>query len=685
MSSYTVKVNAIAFASATQEVRLTKDVDLTFVLAIASIDLKEVSIAPRSGITMSQTIGALDRDLRHVQNAQDLLKMVPGLFIAQHAGGGKAEQIFLRGFDNDHGTDVFLAVDGMPVNMVSHAHGQGYADLHFVNPETVDRINVHKGPYTTRFGDFSNSGTVEFTIRDHIDRNLVKAEGGMFNTFRGVAMVDLLGTKHLFSRKKENLYVAGEYAFTDAYFIKRQDFHRANGLLKYSGQLGDASHVSFSVSTFGASWSASGQVPQRAIDNGTITRFGAIDDQEGGSTGRTNVNAVITTRMDNEAVLKNQVYYVKYDFSLFSNFTFFRDDSIQGDMINQRDDRNIVGYAGTYTRNALIGDRPLKWTAGSGARYDQGVVQLLRARARSVNDTVRSGALDQLSYNAFLDGKLEIDAKWSLNMGARFDVYDYQYTEHLHDSLSGQRILSRVSPKFNIYHQAAENVQFYLLSGIGFHSNDARSVVLRQAGNSLPSALGMDLGSTFKPAPRVLMNAAVWGLWMESELVYVGDGGTTEIGTPTERIGVDLGIRYQLSDRVHADADVNYAHGRVLDVPSDENSIPLAPQFTARGGIAFKQDKGINATVRFNCMADRPANGSRSVVAKGYFLVDAGASYRYEKVEVGFSVENLLNSEWNQAQFDTESRLRGESTSVCELHFTPGTPFFIKGTVNYRF
>ncbi len=681
----TLQVAFIGFMPQEKTIDLNGDVTLDLVLANGAIDLREVSVSPRSDATLTQTIGALDRDLRPVQTAQDLLKMVPGLFIAQHAGGGKAEQIFLRGFDSDHGTDLYLTVDGMPVNMVSHAHGQGYADLHFVIPETVDHINVYKGPYTTRFGDFSTSGTVEFNTRDHIDKSLVKVEGGMFNTFRGVAMIDLLGNKHLFSKQTENLYVAGEYAFTDAYFNSKQDFNRANGLLKYSAQLGERSHLAFTATSFGANWNASGQVPQRSIDDGTITRFGAIDDQEGGNTSRTNVNAVLTTRLVNEAVLKNQIYYVNYDFSLFSNFTFFLEDSVNGDMINQRDDRNIGGYTGTYTQNALIGDKPLKWTAGLGARYDMSNIQLLHAIERVVTDTVRSGNLDQLNTSAFLDGKLELSQKWSVNLGARFDMYDYRYTEDRYDSLSGDRTLARVSPKLNLYYQATEKTQFYVLSGVGFHSNDARSVVLNRSENSLPSAFGVDVGSTFKPAPRVIMNAAVWGLLLESEIVYIGDGGTTEIGTPTQRLGFDVGLRYQLSDHFYADADINYSHGTILDVPSDENRIPLAPQFTTIGGLAYKRDKGINGTLRYRYIADRPANEMNTVVAKGYFLLDAGLSYRLPHWEVGMSAENLLNTEWNQAQFDTESRLRNEAEPVSELHFTPGTPFFLKGIVSYRF
>lgn len=683
--AYTVRIAVLGFRPYEQVVELSADRTLDVTLVPTAIDLKEVSVSPRSDATLTETIGALDRDLRPVQNAQDLLKMVPGLFIAQHAGGGKAEQIFIRGFDCDHGTDLFISVDGMPVNMVSHAHGQGYADLHFVIPETIDRINVHKGPYNARFGDFSTSGTVEFDTRDHLDNSMIKVEGGLFNTYRGLVLLDLLGNKHLLSKQHENLYVAGEFVHTDAYFDSKQDFNRFNVFAKYSGQLGERTHLAFTASTFGANWNASGQVPQRAITEGLIDRFGAIDDQEGGNTSRTNVNAVLTTRLGNEAVMKNQLYYVKYDFNLFSDFTFFLEDPVHGDMINQRDDRRIAGYNGTYTNHELIGDLPLRWTAGLGARADRSAIQLLHAEQRVVRDTVRSGQLDQLNASTYLDGTLDLSRKWSLNMGARFDVYDFHYTEDRDAALSGARLLGRVSPKLNLYYQVTERTQLYLRSGIGFHSNDARAVVLAGAANSLPSAIGADLGSTFKPAPRVLVNVALWTLHLENELVYVGDGGTTEITSPTERLGIDLGVRYQLTDRFFADADVNYAHGRILGVPAGADRIPLAPAFTTIGGLAYKRDRGLNATVRYRFIADRPANEANTVVAQGYFLLDAGVSYRLPHWELGLSAENLLNTEWNQAQFDTESRLRNEAEPVSELHFTPGTPLFVKGVVGYRF
>ncbi len=684
--SFTLRVSALGFSVPEQRVELDKDAEVVIALASSPIDLKEVSVAPVAPGSTTETIQALDVRTRPVNSSQDLLQLVPGLFIAQHAGGGKAEQIFFRGFDIDHGTDLQVSADGLPVNMVSHAHGQGYADLHFVIPETIDKLQVHKGPYDARFGDFATSGTVEFLTRNSIDKSEVKVEAGMFNTKRAMAQIKLLDKGHLFSKRKESAYVAAEYAFTDAYFNSKQDFNRMNVFGKYNGQLGERTHLTLSASTFGAAWNASGQVPQRAIENGLIDRFGAINDNEGGNTTRTNAYATLINGTPNRGLFKNQVYFVKYDFNLYSDFTFFAADSINGDMIAQTDDRTIYGYSGTYGRTTTLAGLPFRLNAGLGARYDQSDISLKNAVERVVYDTIVAGEVDQLNANGYVDGTWSLTERFRVNAAARFDVFRFMYADAQGvDSVSGDAVQQRVSPKLNFTYDMSDRTQLYLRTGMGFHSNDARAVVVDKASKTLPRAYGADLGANFKPLPRMLMNVALWGLYLESELVYVGDGGVVETSDATQRMGVDLSVRYQLTGKLFADIDVNLVHGRILNVPSGEDRIPLAPQFTTIGGLAYKQEQGFNASLRYRHIADRPANEANTVVAQGYFLLDAVASYRLKNLEVGVSAENLLNSEWNQAQFDTESRLSNEAEPVSELHFTPGTPFFLKGIVSYRF
>ena len=684
--AYRVRSSYIGYGQKEVEVLVDRDRDIPLAMDRKAIDLSEISVSPRSSATTTMTISGLDRLTRPVNSSQDLLQLVPGLFIAQHAGGGKAEQIFFRGFDIDHGTDLQVSVDGLPVNMVSHAHGQGYADLHFTIPETVEKLLVHKGPYDARFGDFATSGTVEFQTRNSVDRSELKVEAGQFNTVRTVGQFDVLGNKHLLSKRKENAYIAGEYAYTDAYFNSPQGFGRYNLLGKYAGQLGERTHLTLSASTFGAEWDASGQVPQRAVNSGLIDRFGTIDDNEGGSTQRTNAYATLVNGLRNGASFRNQIYFVKYDFNLYSNFTFFANDSVNGDMIAQTDDRSILGYTGSYGVDMHLGSRSLRLNAGAGMRYDQADISLKNAVQRVVYDTIVAGGVDQLNANGFVDAHLSVTERFTINAAARLDVFRFMYSDARGiDSLSGKAIQQRVSPKLNFTYTLNDRVQLYLRTGMGFHSNDARAVVVDNADRTLPKAYGADLGATFKPLRRMLVNAALWGLYLQSELVYVGDGGVVETSDPTRRMGIDLSIRYQLSDRLFADLDVNAVDGKLIGAPEGGNAIPLAPCFTTIGGLAYVNDKGVNASLRYRHIADRPANESNSVVAEGYFLIDAKASYRFSSIEVGASVENLLNVEWNQAQFDTESRLRNEVEPVSELHFTPGTPFFLKGFVTYRF
>ncbi|HZG01695.1 MAG TPA: TonB-dependent receptor, partial [Chitinophagales bacterium] len=561
--TYNVVATHIGFEKVERTVSITSNSRIDFSLRPTSINLGEVKIRAGKSITQTELISGVDKQLRPVNSSQDLLQLVPGLFIAQHAGGGKAEQIFLRGFDNDHGTDFYISIDGMPVNMVSHAHGQGYADFHFVIPETVDKLKVYKGPYTARFGDFSTSGTGEFSTKNSIDQSTVKAEVGMFDTYRGVAMINLLDKRHLFSKQKENAYVAGEYVFSNSYFESQQNFGRFNLFGKYAGALSPKAHLMLSASTFNANWFASGQIPERAVEQGLITRFGSIDDREGGSTSRSNGNAILTTSLPNGALVKNQLYYVKYDFNLFSNFTFFLEDSVNGDGINQKDDRNIFGYSGLYEKEHRLGNVELTSVFGLATRNDITDIALRRSIGREITDTVVSGHVYQQNINGYIDETFRFNRRFSINAGARLDHFYFAYKDNKTDSLSGTRSIARVSPKLNFYYAVNDHVQFFLKSGIGFHSNDARAVVLNHTENSLPKAYGSEIGSEFKLFERMLFNVAVWGLEMESELVYVGDAGVVETSTPTRRVGTDFGMRYQLTKHFFADVDLNYNHGRL--------------------------------------------------------------------------------------------------------------------------
>ncbi|GAA4015293.1 TonB-dependent receptor [Hymenobacter fastidiosus] len=689
--TYTVQATALGYGTRTMVVGLTAGDNRTVRLPLpaVSLNLTEVTVLQPRDVNQSlAAISHIDKVLRPVNSAQDLLRLVPGLFIAQHAGGGKAEQIFIRGFDVDHGTDFAVSVDGLPVNMVSHAHGQGYADFHFVIPETVDQLRVYKGPYTARFGDFATAGAGEFTTKTSLDASQVKLEAGRFDTRRALVMLDLLGNnnRHLFSKGPESAYVAAEYNFTNSYFDQDQDFKRFNGLLKYTGQLSDRTSLTLLGSHFNSNWDASGQIPVRAVEAGLISRFGSIDPSEGGRTDRTNASVVLTTGLADEAVIRQQLYYSNYNFNLFSNFTFFLADSVNGDGINQTDARNIYGYTGTYDRDDQLGTRALHTTFGLGTRIDNADVTLRRAVQRRITDTITVGEVYEQNLNAYLDETLTLTDRLTLNAAMRADVFVFDFRGNLADTarvlqpLNGRKTRARVSPKLNLYYQISPAVQLFARSGLGFHSNDARGVIRGTVNdNALPRALGYEAGSTFKPWPGMVVNAALWALHLDDELVYIGDEGGTENAGRSRRYGADLSVRYQLTRLLFADVDLNYNHGRLVGEPEGQNFIPLAPRFTSVGGLTLKNPKGFSASLRYRHLDSRPANEDNSIRARGYFLLDGVLSYTQSRFQIGATAENLLNVAWNEAQFGNPSRLLSEQAAgVEELHFTPGTPFYFK-------
>ncbi|MGZ3884205.1 MAG: TonB-dependent receptor, partial [Bacteroidia bacterium] len=455
---------------------------------------------------------------------------------------------------------------------------------------------------------------------------------------------------------------------------------------KYTGQLNARNFLSFSGSTFKSGWDASGQIPSRAVKDGDISRFGSIDPTEGGTTDRTNANVMLTTSLKHGGIIKNQVYYSNYHFNLYSNFTFFLNDTVNGDQINQTENgRNLYGYKFTYEKTTQFGSKRLNTIIGAGTRIDEGDIALKHTAKRVILDTISIGHLYQQNATVYVDETMNLTERFSVNAGLRFDYFDFSFKNYQHDSLSGRKQVPKLSPKLNLYYDATPSVQFFAHGGYGFHSNDARSVVLKTSQINVPTAIGYEAGSTFKLGDRVLVNAALWGIDLQSELVYGGDDGTVDITGATRRLGVDLSVRCQLTRVLFADADINYNHGRYINQPAGSNYIPLAPSLTSIGGLTLKQAKGFNASLRYRYMNSRPANENNTITALGYFLVDAMVNYTQPKFQVGITIENVLNTTWNQAQFATLSRLKNESQPVEELHYTPGTPFFLKGSVAFFF
>ena len=545
---------------------------LNFVLEEKAFQLDEMVITEE--LNTVSTISRLDLNVTPVNSTQEVLRKVPGLFIGQHAGGGKAEQLFLRGFDIDHGTDVSISVDGMPVNMVSHAHGQGYSDLHFVIPETVNKIDFGKGGYYAQEGDFNTAGYVNFKTKDYLKESEVSFSVGQFNTMRTVGLFNLLE-----DTKNQNAYVALEYINTDGPFESPQNFNRLNLFGKYVMFSPENDKLTLTASHFTSRWDASGQIPQREVDNGNISRFGAIDDTEGGQTERTNLNVTFDKYIDDHTSLSANAFYSHYAFELYSNFTFFLEDPINGDQIYQKEDRNIFGANTAITHTTFLGDTELTLTSGIGLRHDMSDdVELSRTLNRSTTlENIQLGDINQTNIDAFVNAAFEF-GKFKVAPALRLDYFKFMYNDALqsnYQTLAETKTI--VSPKLNFYYNAQDNLQLYLKSGLGFHSNDTRVVVANGGEDILPRSYGADLGFVWKPFPKLVVNSALWYLFLEQEFVYVGDAGIVEPSGKTRRYGLDLGLRYQLTDWLFLDTDATLTNARSVDDPDGENYIPLAP------------------------------------------------------------------------------------------------------------
>lgn len=639
------------------------------------IRLRDIDVVRR--VNHLSEISKVDLSVNPVKSSQEILRSVPGLFIAQHAGGGKAEQLFLRGFDLDHGTDINISVDGMPVNMVSHAHGQGYADLHFLQPEVIENIDFDKGLYDMTKGDLATAGYVAFKTRDRMPSQ-VSVEVGMHDYQRYRASMSLI------DRQNESLYFSGAFLTDNGFFDSPQHFKRLNAMAKYT-RWGESSRFNIIASHFNSSWNASGQIPERAVDNGTIGWFGSLDASEGGSTSRTNLQFLHKIYLPEGATVSSDFYLSYYTFDLFSDFTFQLNDPEHWDEINQKEKRIIAGGHTDYSDHFHVGDETWKWSAGAGFRYDHVMdIALYHTQQRQQIGTYSLGDIDESNLFGFAGMEINLGSLM-INPSVRVDWFHFNYADKTAEQYDDKGTAQAfVSPKLNITYNPARNLQIYLKGGRGFHSNDARVVVVRDGKNVLPQALGADFGAHWKPRPNVAVNAALWYLHMNQEFVYVGDEAIVEPSGKSRRMGVDVGLRWEIIRNLYLQADYTYSNARMTEEPNGQNYIPLAPVNTFLGGISYN-DNRFSAGVHARWLGNRPANEDYSLTAKGYCIVDANISYTWKKFTVGAIAENLFNTRWREAQFATETLIPGDSAPVTDICFTPGTPFALRGFVTFTF
>jgi outer membrane receptor protein involved in Fe transport len=626
---------------------------------------------------------------------------VPGLFSVQHAGGGKAQQYFMRGFDLDHGTDIAFFVDGAPINAVSHAHGQGYSDLHFVIPETIDAVESTKGPYSARAGDFATAGSVAFHLADHLKESVARVEVGPDGHRRAVAAVSPdLGDGW-------RALVAAELFDEDGPFVHPESFDRFNGYAKITRALDAKSELSVMLSAYGGTWNMSGVLPARAVcgeGGGTptpgscISRWDSFDPSQGGAAQRAMVLASYRRQIDRGDV-EATAYAIRSNLQLFPNdgiaASFQPAGTLYGSQIEQDDARTEVGSNLRFTRTYDVGGVEVRTTAGLQVRDDVVDGQLHRTEKRQRLDGVPGiagpiwdGAIQESEIGAYAEIDWRLTPWLRFVVGAREDRVDVALSNMSSTAVeqtSGYKGADQLSPKASAIVSPAGWVDLFANVGQGFHTNDARSVLAGTIGGAQPvliaRATGAEVGATVRPIDGLALTAVGFVLDLAQELTVNGDTDSTSPTPSTRRYGAEIVARYQLGHGFFADATFTASHARytdAADVAAHTDLVPLAPTRTLSAGAGAREPLGpftlvLSAYVR--SMADRPATQDGSLVATGYTLLNAQAGLRWKNVEVGADVLNVGNVTWREGQFAVSSRLPAEGPNPPQgMSFTPGAP-----------
>jgi outer membrane receptor protein involved in Fe transport len=664
----------------------------------------QTTVTARRSFTAASSSTVRDRDflLRPRPRPVDILQVVPGLYVNQHAGGGKANQYFLRGFDADHGTDVALSVDGVPVNMVSHGHGQGYADLNWIIPELIERVEVSKGPYSAQHGDFATAGAINLVTRRNFEKSQVTLGGGSFESWRGllIAAPDVEGWEPV---------IAGQVYGTNGPFENPERLQRYNVFAQATRQLSERSSLSVTLTSYGSGWDASGQIPLREVQAGRLSRFGEVDPNEGGSSQRHSLYGTWRSRTDGDGEVQLMAYAVRYRLNLFSNFTFFSVDPENGDMIEQHDDRTLAGLQASYRFRREWRDMAFETTVGTQLRTDAIANGLFTSRARERLERVVDANVREGSLGVYAQEDITFTPWLRAVLGLRGDLFGFDVEDHLEDAdaqdmkSSGARQAARLSPKASLVFGAIPNTELYLNAGAGFHSNDARGVV-RQPDPVTPltQARGYEFGARTRLFDALDLAGSLFRLDLDSELVWVGDEGTTEARGATRRQGLEAEARLRILPWLFADADLTLSRATFVENAGNGDAVALAPTLILAGGFSARHPNGFFGRLGVLHLGDRPATEDRFLTAKGFTRMDATVGYKASRFEASLGLQNVLNTEWREAQFANVSRLpaeagpescpagtrpAGEDTfEGCEdLHFTPGAPFNAQATLSVFF
>lgn len=642
---------------------------------------RSLQLLGRADSASKGVVGYSDFSTRPIGRVAELIEVIPGMIATQHSGPGKANQYFLRGFNLDHGSDFSTYFDGMPVNLRTHAHGQGYMDLNFIIPEIIERVDFRKGPYFADSGDFSLAGSNSMKTYDVLEEDFTELTLGSEDELRFV-------TANSFQLGDGNLLYAFEHQQTNGHFVLDQDVRKFNALVKFTGNLGDIpSRITFSG--YDSQWASTNQVPQRAVDSGMISRFGFIDPDLGGESSRYSV----TGNFEFENWDLN-LYSSSYYMSLINNPTYTLNDSVNGDEFEQEDERLLFGGSLRNETETDMFGLPTRRVIGVDIRYDDvGELNLFNTSGTVRTGSIREDEAQELSIGTFVELQFSITDQFRLTTGLRLDYYDLD-VDALRPGNSGSASDSLLQPNIGLAYRWNDNLEFYVNYGHGFHSNDARAAVNTidpitggpaEAQDVLVEGIGNEVGFRYDNLNGFNISIAAFELETDSELVFVGDAGTTEPSDPTQRSGIELNSFWEITEGLVFDLSAAKANGHFKGLPSNANSITDAHEEVIGAGLTYVNDSGLTASMRVRYFDDAALTEDESVRKDGSTLVHAGVSYAFDSWELGLDVLNLFDAEDDDIAYYFESKLASESAGVEDIHFHPSNPRTIRLLMKYRF
>ena len=668
--------NVVLFVGATTAVVVTgRQTFRNLSLADAQDALIGVADAASTGV-----VTAAELDERARRRPAEALEAVPGVVVSQHSGEGKANQYYLRGFNLDHGTDLALSVAGMPVNLPTHGHGQGYADMNFLIPELVSGIQYRKGTYAADQGDFAAAGAIRVNYVNRLDGPIGRIEGGMYGYGRVLAAASpKVG--------RGNLLVAAEAMGNDGPWDRPDVLRRVNGLVRYS-QGTATSGFAITGLSYTADWSSSDQIPRRAVEAGVIDRFGYLDRTNGGETHR--VGAIVEwQRTGAGSVSRVEGYGFDYGLNLFSNFTYALDDEANGDQFEQLDDRMAFGAKASHAWAGHLFDRHTEVTVGAQARRDDiGALGLYRTSGRTRLSTVREDAVDQTSGALYGD----ISTRWSdtirTTIGVRGDLYHWDVRAG-DPANAGAETAGIVNPKLSVAFGPWRRTELYANAGGGFHSNDGRgATITRDPTTSEPvdrvdplvQARGAEFGVRTLAVRGLHTTLTGWGLWLDSELLFIGDAGTTEPSRPSRRLGVEWDADYRAAPWLSLEGSVAYSWARFTDGAPEGARIPGAIEGVVIAGATVTPGTRWTSSLRWRHFGPRPLIEDDSVRSQGSNLFNAEIGYRLTRaLRVKADLLNLFGSRSSDIDYYYTSRLPDEAPGgVDDIHFHPVEPFTLR-------